>query len=110
MKITVFTHRHGISFDVVHDNVDCEEHWKEKDGYLGRNEDGMVIDDYEDVWEFSMPEPFNSAPDLLAVLQQIVEDTNEFLDVSSDADTFADRMRANCEDAERAIAKAGGAK
>lgn len=51
-----------------------------------------------------------AAPDLLAVLQQIVEDTNEFLDVSSDADTFADRMRANCEDAERAIAKAGGAK
>lgn len=51
-----------------------------------------------------------AAPDLLAVLQQIVEDTNEFLDVSSDADTFADRMRANCEDAERAIAKAGGVK
>ena len=52
-----------------------------------------------------------AAPHLLAVLRQIVDDTNEFLDVSSDADTFADRMRANCEDAERAIAKAnGGAK
>lgn len=49
-----------------------------------------------------------AAPHLLAVLQQIVDDTNEFLDVSSDADTFADRMRANCEDAERAIAKAKG--
>lgn len=74
MKITVFTHRHGISFDVVHDNVDCEEHWKEKDGYLGRNEDGMVIDDYEDVWEFSMPEPFNSAPELLKALEGMVAD------------------------------------
>ena len=106
MKITVFTHRHGISFDVVHDNVDCEEHWKEKDGYLGRNEDGMVIDDYEDVWEFSMPEPFNSAPDLLKALEiglRNIEDIESNDNLNEHEKAFADAARA-------VIAKAGGAK
>lgn len=48
-----------------------------------------------------------AAPDLLAVLQQIVEDTNKYIE-SGDFDSFKDWMRANCDDAECAIAKAKG--
>jgi hypothetical protein len=48
-----------------------------------------------------------SAPDLLAVLQQIADDVEEWSD-SGDSQLFHERMHANAEDARFAISKAKG--
>ena len=48
-----------------------------------------------------------SAPDFLAILQQITEDVASWQE-SGDFGLFHERMRANAEDAEHVIAKATG--
>jgi hypothetical protein len=48
-----------------------------------------------------------SAPDLLAVLQQIADDVEAWSD-SGDSQLFHERMHANAEDARFAISKAKG--
>jgi hypothetical protein len=57
-----------------------------------------------------VPDPLrDAAPEMLAVLRQIVKDFNEFDE--EQPSIFIERMMANCTDAECAIEKAtGGAK
>ena len=56
---------------------------------------------------FAYVELMAAAPDLLAVLQQIADDVEEWSD-SGNSELFHERMHANAEDARTAISKAKG--
>lgn len=61
-QASIFTHKYGISFGIVPSGIPPEEYWL-NDDY--NPDDGDTIESYQ------LPEPWNSAQEMLSVLTRI---------------------------------------
>ena len=60
-QVSIFEHKHGVSFGVVPAGVDPAEYWRRTDGHHP-----AAPDEYVD--SYAMPEPYQSAEKMLTLL------------------------------------------